>query len=267
MLRLGGTVFPAEVAVVKIALTAENGQASDNALTYVAYVRDLSESRALEAEMEEQRKVVAQSEKLGAMGSLLANVAHELNNPLAVVIGQSELLDSHAGDDGTKERAERINGMAKRCASIVRTFLAAVRQKAPERRLFDSAKPVLESLELVDYAYKANGIDLELDLQQDLPPLYGDVSQIGQVLTNLLVNAQQAVATKPQPRHVRLSLSSFDGNRSLLYRLCDNGPGVAMERRATVFEPSFTTKDLCLVGGFRTDHGSGMLLAGFQWEV
>ncbi len=240
--RLDGTDFPAEVAVIKVELTDGETAPDSNPLTYVAYIRDLSESQALEAEMEEQRAALAQSEKLGAMGSLLANVAHELNNPLAVVIGQSEILDTQAADDGTRKRAERINGAAKRCAGIVRTFLAAVRQKAPERQLFDPIVPVNESLDLVDYAYRTNGIDLQLDIQPDLPPLYGDANQIGQVLTNLLVNAQQALATKPQPRQVGLSVSTIDGGSSLLYRLSDNGPGVPIERRASIFEPFFTTK-------------------------
>lgn len=240
--RLDGTVFPAEVAVIRVELTGGETTSNSNPLTYVAYIRDLSESRALEAEMEEQRTALAQSEKLGAMGSLLANVAHELNNPLAVVIGQSEILDTQAADDGTRKRAERINGAAKRCAGIVRTFLSAVRQKAPERQLFDPVGPVNESLELVDYAYRTNNIDLQLDIQPDLPPLYGDANQIGQVLTNLLVNAQQALATRPQPRLVQLSVARTDGDASLLYRLCDNGPGVPAERRASIFEPFFTTK-------------------------
>ena len=82
----------------------------------VANTVDLTELRAVEAEMARQRDALHQSEKLGALGELLAGVAHELNNPLSVVVGQALLLKETAADKRTAERATKIGNAADRCA-------------------------------------------------------------------------------------------------------------------------------------------------------
>lgn len=243
LVRMDGAVFPAELAIVRTHTTSESELAPQSSAVYVIYLRDLSESHAIEAEMEKQRQAVAQNEKLGAMGSLLANVAHELNNPLAVVIGQTEILDSLVTDDATKKRTKRIRAAANRCAGIVKNFLAAVRQKSPELVYFDPRQPLTQSIQLVDYGYKANGIALELDIEDDLPPLYGDANQFGQVITNLMVNAQQALAISVPPHRVRLSLRLSNDKTSIDLKLSDNGPGIPIEKQERIFEPFFTTKE------------------------
>lgn len=245
LLRKDGRTFPAEVAVVKV--LRETDQSSLNAesdTTFITYVRDLSENKALEKEMEKQRNAVVQSEKLGAMGSLLANVAHELNNPLAVVIGQTEILNELVIDEAISKRTVQIKTAAQRCASIVKTFLAAVRQKEPERHLFDPLKSIEKSVQLVDYAYKSHGIELNIQQTENVPLIYGDEDQIGQVLTNLLVNAQQELAKNQKERKVLLVVSTTTDKRSVLISVEDNGVGIPEEQMEKIFEPFYTTKEI-----------------------
>ncbi len=216
---------------------------SEGQTLHVAFMRDLTESKRAAAELERQRQAIAQNEKMSAMGSLLANVAHELNNPLAVVIGQSDLLHELAEDEKLKARAERIKGAANRCAAIVKTFLAAVRQKEPERVNFDAARPLRESLDLLEYSLSTSGVDLETNIHVDMPTLHGDPDQIGQVMTNLIVNAQQALLSREGDRRILVELDTADRGEELVFSLSDSGPGIPAEKREKIFEPFFTTKE------------------------
>src|SRR4051812_30039419 len=114
--RRDGSEAPVEVS----ARALEYGGAA--CLVYSIF--DLTEKKAAEAEIERQRTMIHHSEKLGALGSLLAGVAHELNNPLSVVVAQSGLLAERAADADMAARGKRIQAAAERCARIVKTFLA-----------------------------------------------------------------------------------------------------------------------------------------------
>ena len=165
---------------------------------------DLSEKQAAEVEIERQREMIYQSEKLGALGSLLAGVAHELNNPLSVVVAQATLLQELATDAKTASRGEKIRLAAERCARIVKTFLAMARQKPPSRSAVDLNQVIDAALELLGYSLRTAGIDVRVDLERDMPAIWGDPDQISQVLINLIVNAQQALGECPrraQPCH------------------------------------------------------------------
>ena len=95
----------------------------------VTGILDLTAQKAAEAELAKQRDALNQAEKLNALGTLLAGISHELNNPLSVVVGQALMLQETAGDPAIAERARRIGTAADRCARIVRTFLAMARQQ------------------------------------------------------------------------------------------------------------------------------------------
>ena len=206
----------------------------------VAAIVDLSESKRIEAELDRQTALLHQNEKLSALGSLLAGVAHELNNPLSLVVGYAGLLEEMAPDAATKERAIKVRIAADRCARIVRTFLAMARNKprAPGPVVLNEV--VEAALEIVAYGLRTADIEVERKLAPDLPPVHGDPDQLHQVLANLLVNAQQALQTVPLPRRLRTATGT-DGE-AVWVTVTDNGPGIPAGIVNRIFEPFFTTK-------------------------
>jgi len=203
---------------------------------------DITELKALESEQSRQREILHQSEKINALGTLLAGVAHELNNPLSVVVGQALLLCETADDPKIQKRAERIGQAANRCSRIVKTFLAMARQSEPARSAVDLNEAIEAALEITGYALRSASIKVVRDFGQDLPPVWGDADQLGQVLMNLIVNAEQAMADTIGERTLTIR-SSFDAEAdSLELSVADTGPGIPEEIRTRIFEPFFTTK-------------------------
>ena len=236
-----GREFPAEVVIWRTDLQGESH--------FTASLTDLSERRAAAEQIERQREALRQSEKLSAMGSLLAGVAHELNNPLAIVMGRASLLEEKCEDaPALRSDAQRIREAAERCGRIVRTFLNMARQKPAQRlnvQLNDLARAAADMLA---HTLRSHGIELQLELAPGLPEVSADADQIGQVVLNLLVNAQQALvsAEAAGPRRIKLS-TGVEARRSnreprVWLRVADNGPGVPPALHETVFEPFFTTK-------------------------
>lgn len=206
----------------------------------VINARDISDAKDAEAEIARQRDNLHQREKLAAMGSLLAGVAHELNNPLSIVVGRSTMLQEEAADEATRTIADKIRAAAERCARIVRTFLAMARQRKPEQSAVAINSVVDDCLEILSYSLRTAGITVEKQLAADLPSISGDADQLHQVFLNLIVNAQQAMESQPLPRRLRV-MSDRQGN-SLRVVIADNGPGIAPAIRSRIFDPYFTTK-------------------------
>jgi PAS domain S-box-containing protein len=205
--------------------------------------RDITEKKRASEELVRQREMLHQREKLAALGSLLAGVAHELNNPLSVVVARAAILEER-DDPSTREAASKIRAAAERCARIVRTFLAMARQQQPERVPVTISEVVGAALDLTAYALKTSGIEVTLDLAEHVPPVLADADQLHQVFMNLIINAQQAL--QDQSRRRKLTLTSrFDPVANAI-RICvaDNGPGIPEAVRSRIFEPYFTTKPL-----------------------
>ncbi|MER9405729.1 PAS domain S-box protein [Mesorhizobium caraganae] len=206
----------------------------------LAAVTDITRQREAEAEIARQRETLYQSEKLSALGSLLAGVAHELNNPLSVVIGYSSMLKEFSTDSATVGRADKIHAAAERCSRIVRTFLAMARKKPPTRGAVDINEVVVASLELAAYSLRSAGVEIRTELTELLPNIWGDRDQLHQVITNLVVNAQQALLQVPHPR--RLTIVTTEEGDGVEVLVADNGPGMPETVRARAFEPFYTTK-------------------------
>lgn len=180
----------------------------------VGTTKDLTDRLAIEEEMSRQREILNQNEKLSAMGELLAGVAHELNNPLSVVVGLAELLQEVAPEDErVSDIAMRLARAGGRCARIVKTFLAMARQEPAERSAVDINELIGAAVEVTDYASRSSGIDVTVDLCSDAPSVWGDASQLSQVLTNLIVNAQHALEESKDRRELHLT-TSMSGHKS-----------------------------------------------------
>ena len=203
--------------------------------------RDVTDKKRAAAELARQRESSYQREKLAALGSLLAGVAHELNNPLSVVVARAVLLEEQ-GDSATRAAALKIRTAAERCARIVRMFLAMARQQRPERGPVAINDVVSAALDITAYAVSTSSIEVELDLAAGLPLIHADADQLHQVLLNLIINAQQSLQDHPEPRRIRVQ-TRFDGAADAIrIVVADNGPGIPPSLRARIFEPYFTTK-------------------------
>jgi two-component system NtrC family sensor kinase len=227
----------------------------------VAVARDTTEAKRTEA-------ALRQSEKLAAMSSLVAGLAHELNNPLSVILAHSTLL-AQGGRGKAEERAAKIIAAAERCARLVRNFLALARQHPPERQRVKLAQVVRDTVELIAYPLRVDGVNVTLDLSPEVPPLWADPHQFQQVLLNLLTNAHHAVRAVPPPRTIGVTMRVEPGPRVHL-QVADNGPGIPPAARDRVFEPFFTTKPigqgtglgLSLCQGIVESHGGALTLDG-----
>jgi PAS domain S-box-containing protein len=230
-LRADGSTFPLELAITEVRFSGRR--------SFTAHLRDLTETKKAAAEIETQRARIHQIEKLSAMGSLLAGVAHELNNPLAILVAQATLLKEKADKEDIRRRAERIHAAAERSGRIVKSFLAMARQKAPNREQVNLNEIVEAALEVTAYGRRSGGIEVSASLAPDLPSIVGDCDLLGQVAANLLLNAQQALVDRGNP-HIWVSTSSDADGVTLT--VADNGPGVPPDIAARIFEPYFTTK-------------------------
>jgi signal transduction histidine kinase len=210
----------------------------------VSSIFDLTERNAVAEEMARQRQALYQSEKLSALGSLLASVAHELNNPLSIVVAQSMLLEELASDPDISKRATKISTAADRCARIVKTFLAMARQEPAEYRAIKLNEVVKSALDVTGHALRSSGIEVSSRLASDLPSIQGDADQLTQVVTNLILNAQQAMEGMEGDGWLKITTSHRPRTGELVVKIKDNGPGIGTDVRSRIFEPFFTTKKM-----------------------
>jgi two-component system, sensor histidine kinase and response regulator len=227
------------------------------------------QNRSLEAIVRERTDRLLQSEKIATMGSLLAGVAHELNNPLAVVLGQAHLLRESTEEPRIAATVEKIMTGADRCVRIVRNFLALARQQTPERSLVALNSLVEDSVELLAYELRNDNVEVVLRLAADLPILWADSHQLHQVLVNMVTNAHHAVRHGPAAaRTITITTWSDASRRQAHIEIADSGPGIPEEIRARIFEPFFTTKPvgqgtglgLSLCRGIIEEHGGTIIV-------
>jgi PAS domain S-box-containing protein len=263
-LRADRSEFPIEMVLWRTEV--------DGVTHYTSSMFDLTERLKAAAEIERQRDALRQSEKLTAMGSLLAGVAHELNNPLAIVMGRASLLEAKCNDPELLADATRIREAAERCGRIVRTFLAMARKKPAAHQPVQLNDLVRGAVDLLSYNLRTGGIEVERQLDTALPTVPADADQIGQIVLNLLVNAQQALTQTEPPRRVLVATGTTaadEPQRARVWlRVADNGAGVPAENRSTIFDAYFTTKaegvgtglGLAVSRSVASEHGGELVL-------
>ncbi|MGH7277551.1 MAG: hybrid sensor histidine kinase/response regulator [Candidatus Rokuibacteriota bacterium] len=246
-----------------------------NLLETRALHQDLQQQNAaLEDRVRERTRQLVQAEKLAAMGSLLAGVSHELNNPLAVVMGHAALLVTAARGTPQAERATKINAAAERCVRIVRNFLALARRQRPQRVDTRLDAVVQEAVELLAYQLRLDEIVVTFEFAPDLPAVWADRHQLHQVLVNLITNAHYAMRHTPPPRRLTLSTAWDRDDERVRLTVRDTGPGIPAEAQSQIFEAFFTTKPegegtglgLALCQGIISEHGGTIRLESSPGE-
>lgn len=214
---------------------------------YEGIAEDITERRRRE-------ELLRRSERMASLGTTLAGVAHELNNPLAAIGGFAQLMlrDGNVSEED-RSALQTIHHESNRAAKIVRDLLTFARREEGEQRERVDLNDVIGYLLATQrYAMETRGIQRDVQLEPSLPAVFAERTQIEQVALNLLVNARQALegmidgpanlgdgARQPQPR---IAVRTWSEGRRVLLEISDNGPGIAPDLRSRIWDPFFTTK-------------------------
>lgn len=233
-LRPDGRKFPAELSARLIEYRGED--------VIVANIEDLTREIEVQAELDRQKEQLFQSEKLSALGELLAGVSHELNNPLSIIVGNADILQEELENTGLETRIDKLSQAAHRCVRIVRSFLSLARQEPLALQPVDPAGLIDSAREAVAADAENAGIRLRVSVMDGCPQITADEVQMTQVVINLLTNSIHAIQdTRPDGR---ITIDCTYDDRTLRLAVSDNGPGISEKIKTRIFDPLFTTKDV-----------------------
>jgi signal transduction histidine kinase/CheY-like chemotaxis protein len=226
----------------------------------VLLLDDHTERRRLQGQL-------IQSEKMSAVGQLISGVAHELNNPLASVLGFADfLIESGEVPPALADPLRVIQQEAQRAAGIVKNLLTFARRQDQERRPVAIGEVLERTTALLRNQLIQSRVDAVLEVADDLPDVFGSPNQLQQVFVNLINNGAQAIATTGKPGTITIRARPWlDG---VAVDVEDTGPGVPPELAERIFEPFFTTKregegtglGLSICQGLVKEHGGRLSL-------
>jgi two-component system NtrC family sensor kinase len=220
--------------------------------------------REREKALEQAQEALIQSEKMSAFGQLSAGIAHEVKNPLAGILGYTQLSLKKV-EDGTAiyKNLKIIEQETRRCNSIIENLMKFARQDKLTLKPLNINHVIEDALTLVDHQMGINHVTVTRKLADNLPGVRGDNNQLIQVLMNIMINAQQAMDTTPGTVTVATDIPNAG---VVELRIADTGPGMPEEVQQKIFEPFFTTKEvgkgtglgLAVTYGIIKDHGGNI---------
>ncbi|HAA89778.1 MAG TPA: histidine kinase [Peptococcaceae bacterium] len=210
---------------------------SENVPAVVVTGRDITEKMKMQAQL-------LQTARLAALGEMAAGVAHELNTPLAVILGNSQLLLRECSlKEKQKSLLENIKNCAHRCKNIVQGLLAFSRQGQYAFEPLSLNDVVRGALDLVSYHIETSNIELAVNLSKELPLIEGNGQQLEQVVVNLLLNAKEAIEVAKGERRKIEVVTGYDSETDCVFiRVSDTGCGIPSEKLLHIFDPFFTDK-------------------------
>ncbi len=208
---------------------------SGNIESVIRYSRDITRQKKVEQKIQH-------TEKLVAMGQLAAGVAHEINNPLGIILCYVDLLKRQLADfpQGLKD-LHTIEKQTLNCKRIVTDLLQFARGEESVKNVIDLNRILTEVAGIFTHQCKKQKIRLTLDLDEDLASMGLDADKFKQVLVNLLMNALQAIDGSGD---IRIATRYVDEQKAALITVSDNGPGIPVEIRSRIFDPFFSTKKI-----------------------
>ena len=215
--------------------------------TFLTTRLTVSRFRGADKKMNELNAQLVQSDKLAALGKLAAGVAHEINNPLAVILQKTGWMEDLLAEEefqDSKNLEEYVNSLKKieehvdRARKVVHGMLGYARRMEPRLEDVDVNQVLAQTISLVDNFARINNIEIQTELAPDIPVTAGDQAQLQQVLFNLITNAIDAIG-----KDGRVRISTRKTASDIEVEIEDNGPGMSDETQRRVFDPFFTTKE------------------------
>lgn len=209
----------------------------DEEMEAILTLLDINENRDLQ-------ETLASREKLVAMGQLAAGIAHELNTPLGNILGYIQLIKIEIPKNNTSlDYASIIEEETRRCSQIIGDLLSFANHEKCSGETCDVNQLLSNITEtFLSCRTRRYGIEIKIELGDNLPPVEGDCGQLEIVLTNLILNSIQALDGVASPEIILRSWQQ--GNDYVNVSVEDNGPGIPVDIRQNIFNPFFTTKDV-----------------------
>lgn len=240
-LKKDGTEFPVEVSLSYIE--------TDEGTRAIAFVTDITDRVAFQ-------RAARQADKLAALGTLSAGIAHEINNPIGIISSRVEVMMLEAEEEGlpseVRKDLEVILRHARRVATITQGLLSFARQSSGSRGPVNLSQVAEEIVQLVRKDMSRARVQVTTKLDEAMPTFPADANAIGQVLLNLLTNARSAM---PEGGEITIETSHLPAARSVRLAVRDTGSGIPPETLTKIFDPFFTTKMEGTGLGLSVSHG------------
>ncbi len=221
---------------ISAAIVYENGRE----IASVGFFYDLREKIGAEKKLRETQFQLLQSEKMASLGKLAAGVAHGINNPLAGISMYAGILfEEMAEDDPRRRDVERIIEEANRCKMIVKDLLEFSRQTNDTMTPIDLNQTIRQGLSLLENHALFHNIHIVKELDPSLPQIMGNQNHLNQVLTNMVINAAEAMDGRGT-----LTIETSHSKGVVWIKIGDTGCGISKENLSRIFEPFFTTKEV-----------------------
>lgn len=238
----------AQVSIPVLASATPLIGADGKAKGVVLIAKDISDRKKMERRL-------AQSEKMSAVGQLAAGVAHEINNPLGIILGFAQgMVRRLIPNDPNDLPIKTIEREAIRCKNLVQDLLTFSRASKTDREPLDLHKCIMTSVALIQTQARLNQVEVKCELAESLPHVLGNSNQIEQVIVNMASNAYDAMP-KGGTLTIKTELMAGTPQSWVCLRISDNGTGIPKEIQSRIFEPFFTTKPV----GKGTGLGLGMV--------
>ncbi len=205
----------------------------ERVISVLCIARDITEHKKLESQL-------INTEKLASMGTLAAGVAHELNNPLGIILGFTDLLlEKFDKESQDYEDLRTIERHSLHCKQVVENLLSFARQGEGEAEYCDINEAIDEIIGVVKHSLEMNNVKLRMKLSSDLPKVKGDVRQMQQVFLNLITNAAAAMK---EGGDLEITTARDSGHGRVCVTVRDTGDGIREDHLEKIFDPFFTTK-------------------------